>query len=831
MIRNIDNITINGVKKIWNGYIFNVDYQPSFGQTPSYLTLNFVSEDGTYSISENDLQILSPYQINLGANIPLQMYPVRYKISKGSSGKLLEVRFIDTSIALDKVIVVLNGRQGNDGTTFPINPALSSSGTQAGNSTGSSTTGTPTSNPTSPKTAQISSSGVITTSGGTTNTTDDPNSDLSFYPNDKGYGSCYIPLGQELFTVNDTFNNVLQVVYNFAQLCDGIGVNGIPIAQDSFALIQNSNQNYFASYIGTLRGVLSQWCTDLAYGFYWENNMLHFIDLTTTLTLNTSVLDAAVQEANTEEVSIEDTIGRVSCAFFGQDQQAVNISPAQDTELSFKQVTLTICGYTSDQIAAVKAAFLGETFFYAYHFFLGINDNFGKLVLGMSTVSSMDNSPTSQALDYDGANKVYQQYYYSSIVESIAKNSYDAYRTLTGEIGAYFYKPMTRGDYHQLSGWDKGLTVGWFKQDLPVGLTPLGVLATCDSSKTNETLNDFLLGESYVPPTPIGSPDDSGNNEATGNTGILPSSSNNDDDNDDGVCIIYIPKTSWQILNNGTLINATPDSVGTYLQENSYLDNLAVPFDSRSDPTFALEALDSSKGGAGVLNDTQNNSYDLQLWGVKSATDLTQQKVNFDGIKTPEDLLGPDQSFKCVITDPGLEVIPKIEEYFRSETDKTGDTVNCKSDVIKNEMNFRNITNADLTALGNPPYSDYLGPNGIYNIYGIYIPVPAIPTPANLEIAFKDFSQDLTYSKIDPTIIRTYSLPYIDLPNDYQPLIGDGLMNLKISIGDKGVTTEFTMGTRFMQVPSLESIRMNLEFQRHTNESRFIPYGYNSFNF
>jgi len=783
MIQTLDQVTINGSQQIWNGYIYALNYQPSFGQTPSYLTMNFVSEDGTFSINQDDLEVLSPYTISIGDNIQLSMYPVDYKRTEDKSGKLLEVKFIDTSIALDKVIVVLNGRQGSDGNEYPI----------------------------------------------------DPYGPGPIYANDAVAGSCYIPVGRQLLTIADTYNTVLPVVYSFPELCDAIGVNGITIDPDSFTLIQNSNQFFFASYIGTLRGVLQQWCTDLGYGFYWENNAIHFLDLTTNLVLNTSSFDTATKDAYTEEVTIEDTVGRVACAFYGQDRQWISINPAQDTQISFKQVSLVQVGYSADDISAIKAAFLGEDFFYAYNFFISFSNEAGSLTLGMPQCTAADTSTQSKSLDLAAPNNIFNQYYYSAMNKMTAQQNFKTYRELVDEVGRYFYIPMTRGDWRNLNNSvEKVKSQSWYPKDVVVSSTMLAKLAS-PQSKSNESLQAFLLGTPYVPP--------SSNNTGAGNPAEGASSNQGYDpttyispksDNDDGFLIVDLGLTSWQIVEvegtvtqDGVYINVTPEDVGNYLQANDIFYNLPLACNSRSDPSSVLEQLTSLNGQSEVLSAIQGD-YVLQMWGVKSSTPVNSLTLSLNILKTPEDLLGPNQLLSCVLTEPGVICVPKVEEFLRSETDKTGDTVNCHSNVIKNEMNFQRITNQDLLALGTLDLG-FLGQ--VRTTTGINIVMPAVPNYKTLQEAFQLFCQNLTFSKVQPTIIRTYHLPYIDLPDNYQPLIGNGLMSLKISINSNGVSSEYTMGTRFMSIPSIESIRMNIEFQRGTNQSRFLPYGWTPFGY
>lgn len=780
MIKTLDQITVNGAKKVWNGYIYSFQYQPSFGVAPSYCTIKFISEDGTYSIQNSDLQVLSVHTINVGNNISLQMYPVNYRFEKSSAGRILTVKYIDTSIILDHRIVVLNGRQGNDGSiSGPINP----------------------------------------------------NANLT-YPNDQFIGSCYIPVGKELITADETFNDVLQVVYSFPQLCVAILNNGLIIDNDSLDLIENSNQLFFASYIGNLRTVLTQWCTDLGLGFYWENNALHFIDLTIPLVLDTSTFDTAVLESESTEVSIEDTVGRVACAFFGQNRQVLGPAPGQNTSINFKCLTMTALQISADDITSIKAAYLGEQLFYAYHFYL--NNARGNNILGVLARTDFDflGAGQARALEPNPSNPSFNQYLFTAQNFSQTDQYWKLYEGIMKSVGKFYYRPMTYGDF-KLMKFERNSVV-FYKNDVAASSTIVAPLANLLNSGA-QTLQDFLQGIIYVAPTPgtvdgAGIPNYDPMNDGSQDTATAYASSTanvtiesygnlNPYDNEAGYAIYDAGEQNWQY---GTSVNQ--QQMIAYLQSQTtnqyYFNQIDQPQENISAALLADQPNNYAAVNAYYTN-AQPTSNILGFYGTKT---YVPPGNNFDltSLLSPEDI-NPDLLLNVFIESETQLVLPKIEEYFRSETDKTGNTVNCKSNVIKTEMNFRNIDKGDLLALGTLALGT-LGAISLPN--GVRLVFAAPATPQNLEEAFQLFSQNLTLSKTDPTIVKTYSLPYIDLPNNYQPLIGEGLMGLEISIDDKGINSAYTLGTRLMQIPSLEAIRMNLEFSRGTNQSRFVPYGY-----
>lgn len=767
MIHKTDQLLINGTNQIYNGYIYNVDYQPSFGQNPSYCTINLISEDGNYSITSGDLQVITPDTIQLGTGIVLNMYPVEFYKPQSSQGKYLEIKYVDTSNILDKKIVVLNGRQGNDGTAnLPINPLPATSG-----------------------------------SG---------NASSLVYKNDKFIGSCYLPVGKELLKLGETPWQVLDVVYTFPDLCDAIDANGIVIAQDSLNLIANSSQYYATSYIGSLRNVLAQWCTDLGYGFYWENNQLHFIDLRTPLILDTSQYDSLLQQSMSERVSIEDTVGRVACAFYGQDYHQDTVPFSQDTSLSFRVVSLFNVGYTQDQINSVTAAYYGEDFFFGYHFL--INNTYAANVIGLNPGGN-----TSIALSSDQISNVdddlndqgdFSQYWFAQFNKAdLLQSNYQIFLKLSQQVGKYYYVAMTYGYYKQIS--NSQYDIQFYPSNIQAGQTSLGELAA-NLGAGDERLDQFLLGKPYVPPNP----NDPMGNSNLGNdaTSTNPSQirSLTPYDNQAGFCILTLPNQSWYL--NGIPIKQSD------IQAQMVADgtNTIIPRIRISDNGTIRDLFDDApQAGFSITGPYQ--------WDLVCAVTFPGYGALPLGVVSPE-IKNPDILNHLTLNQPYSVSVPKIEEFFRSETDLEGNTVDCQSNVIKNEINFRTISNSDLTAIGIPN-----GNRLVSNRFGIRLVYPAAPNPTNLDEAFKLFTQNLTFSKIDPTIVRTYSLPYIDFPTNEPISLGKGLISLSIRVDENGINSTYTLGTRLMQIPSVEVIRANISFQNKTNESRYVPYGFNSF--
>ena len=110
ILKDIAQVTVNGSNKYLNGYIYDVNYQPSIGKDPSRLTISLVSEDGNYA--NPSLTVKQASQISIGG-LGLNMYPVKYTKKESDQGKILQVEFVDGSFILDKFYVGLIKKHWN----------------------------------------------------------------------------------------------------------------------------------------------------------------------------------------------------------------------------------------------------------------------------------------------------------------------------------------------------------------------------------------------------------------------------------------------------------------------------------------------------------------------------------------------------------------------------------------------------------------------------------------------------------------------------------------------------------------------------------------------
>jgi len=242
--RKIEEIIVNGIAgQIFGAYIYGSNLELGFSESPTKLTLNIVKESGDFDSFPNSL--LSSYQIKIGSLTLSKMYLYSYEISRSVGQKVATLNFLDGSFILDKIFVGLVNRHGATGdgppTLFDV-PALclTCDGSQL-----------------LPKTGAVSRkifSGL----------------EVNIDPLRGGS----IILGQEQFVEGAC--DIPDVAYNFTQLLKGITQGGI--TNTNFVDI---NPKYYQSYIGSLREVLSNWCADFGYSFYWDltQNGLKAIDL------------------------------------------------------------------------------------------------------------------------------------------------------------------------------------------------------------------------------------------------------------------------------------------------------------------------------------------------------------------------------------------------------------------------------------------------------------------------------------------------------------------------------------------------------------------------
>lgn len=312
MIYKIPKVSINGSggenqRPIFGGYIYSLDYTPSMGDdSPSSIVINLISENGEYTVSKSDLNLTRVYNIAIGSKLAVPMYLKRYKKIISPNGNLLELEFIDGSFVLDRTIVGLHKRYGNNPKYIDKN---------------------------------------LKTFGDTLDERFLIIVGREYHPCDKDYDGemdkiedltdlCH-PCNQTAnidarhVLVNceeETKYNILEVKYNFTELIEGIERAGIKVRP-----VKDPNPKYLATYEGTLREVLSGWCADFGWTFFWEKETLVFMDLRSVINVNTAISNFCPNlEEYTEEYTLDGTVQTALITNYNRQGESSNYITCQD---------------------------------------------------------------------------------------------------------------------------------------------------------------------------------------------------------------------------------------------------------------------------------------------------------------------------------------------------------------------------------------------------------------------------------------------------------------------------------------------------------------------
>ena len=242
--RKIEEIIVNGISgEIFGAYIYGSNLELGFSESPTKLTLNIVKENGDFDSFTNSL--LTSYSIQIGSLNLSKMYLYSYEISRSVGQKVATLNFLDGSFILDKIFVGLVNRHGATGYGPEVGFELPALCVSCDGLTQQQTIGT---------VYRKIFSGL----------------EVNVDPLRGGS----IILGQEQFVEGAC--DIPDVAYNFTQLLNAITEAGL----STFNFI-DINPQYNQSYVGSLREVLSNWCADFGYSFYWDltQNGIKAIDL------------------------------------------------------------------------------------------------------------------------------------------------------------------------------------------------------------------------------------------------------------------------------------------------------------------------------------------------------------------------------------------------------------------------------------------------------------------------------------------------------------------------------------------------------------------------
>jgi hypothetical protein len=221
----------------YNGVIYGLNMNIGYSSTPSKLTLDIVNKNGIYGTPT----LGSPQTITFG-NFRFQGKVWSYSTKESANEKTLHVTLIDNSVELDQKYVLLwkRGFLGEKGRPTPKKKTFDFSDESI----------------LVPSKIEKVRGFPFTKFVEKTLTTEIAETNVFTY---KGTIGGAIVLGTEKFP--STICDIPDTDYTFNDLKSLIRVNGIGWPSDN---------TWKSTHEGTLREVLSSWCSDLGYDFYWD---------------------------------------------------------------------------------------------------------------------------------------------------------------------------------------------------------------------------------------------------------------------------------------------------------------------------------------------------------------------------------------------------------------------------------------------------------------------------------------------------------------------------------------------------------------------------------
>jgi len=749
-IKQLDNVKIDGINQAFGGYIYSVQYDANYGEQPSTLRVTVTNETGIFNISPDSLYTIgTPVQIDIGTKITLYMYPMEYIIEESPKGKFLQIDYVDESIVyLDKQIIKLKSRGVDNEKAYE-------------------------------NTIVIGFESIINSA--LTNSTSqlfDSSALLSYYD----------PL------------KVPDVVYSFPQLLEkmrGQNILGGTVTLDKAA------QNYYQSYCGRLREVLSAWCNDLALGFYWENRKLNFVDLNNPANLS-AVVTLANNARNTNGVatastrySIKDSFTRAIDGQFNKDGELLPDSPPSTTNFIMNYLDLSPTGPTPLKAKhlgltepavfenRVKAAYYGEEAFLLYS--LAVNG----VALGtsnpsdyMGTLFNVRTLNTSiGGSDRVVVNRVLSGSKYQPIIDNYDwyavgcyfggdfQNLYNKYKAYATALGKFFYIKMpgqTAADVltGALTSDFETYTEDTLLSNVKILSEVIAPLSSEIAGYSTMTLGDFIENN----PLPIDG------QTLVGQTSLPPA-----------VYVIKAVKPIWKPQDNfvdkNDGVQNNPASAGTV----GFFGNTILVEGSSADFSGSHTA---TVGGV-----EKTLTYSVFYFGTN-----TKSNINGDGYAELFSAILPPKTnpFTVRVTNSQALKITNFAPKLQFENYIPPKTAN---------VNYYDLTRLNITE------QQILGASYFY--YGNY--QTNILNRGNFDTVFNDLSKITSVDQPGPFFSATYTIPNIDMTIPTLS-IGQGFQGFSISISDNGIRTSYILGTEKMRVRNPDV------FIRYTYDNAFNRY-------
>jgi|LakMenEpi03Aug12_release.lakeMendotaPanAssembly.Ray.scaffolds.fasta_scaffold00448_43 hypothetical protein len=294
----ISNIPkINGPS--YGGTIYGMSLEMNYSSSPSKLTLNIVSKDGTYQTPS----LNSSVQITFG-NFTFNGTVWSYSIKEDAQERTLQVEIIDNSIILDRYYVLLwkRGIFNDLGTAQVINKSIDLSDTTvvvpirvgfAGIAFEEKTLGT-----------EVISRTIYSA---------------------KGQKGNILYLGTEDFP-----NSNCDIPDTYYKLSDLVSIS--PVDIDIYP-----PDDYTATHEGTLREVIKAWAADCGVDFYWDYsaNTIKYYDVSEGISSIPTSLEISNIIEKTVSESMEGTFRQYALAYTAYPKEALK-TLSQSSEITYE---------------------------------------------------------------------------------------------------------------------------------------------------------------------------------------------------------------------------------------------------------------------------------------------------------------------------------------------------------------------------------------------------------------------------------------------------------------------------------------------------------------
>ena len=301
--RNAEIVHLSGFPagRAFGGYIYNVSINEGGSRQPTSFEISVMNETGEYEIYPENLSTIFPYTLIIGNNANISeclyydsIFLTEYNWTDTTSGRILNLKFVDGSIILDKTHVLLFNDQATpynfngpfkNADSWRLKTHLVYIPVECNNyceSTQAPPFGEGARNPWPPShpksLGQPFGYKRVDPNGNPTQVKWYYNSLSANTNNVFGRAGGAIIIGEEQFKSNEC--EIAKIDYSFSELLAiisdsavGIGVPVFDMSDRGYGLlgspaIQAIRRNFSG---GTLRSVLNQWCDLLGFSWYYDN--------------------------------------------------------------------------------------------------------------------------------------------------------------------------------------------------------------------------------------------------------------------------------------------------------------------------------------------------------------------------------------------------------------------------------------------------------------------------------------------------------------------------------------------------------------------------------